>query len=503
MSDANSPRLRRKDARRGVAIGVVAAVIIGAIIWCVVHDDPMSGLAACRGRRVRDERDFWRQAADHPQHAAVPDCLYVAEQIIAEVLSPDELRAVRVALRPADPVPVPGFDGDVDQRLPAAGPYRELQLYEYDDESVDPLDVAREITETTGRMATPNYLMVSTQIWKYGSADTAQPTLTTSSIPALLTPAGSQVPATSNPGTVVVVDTGFDVAGLVSAAGVLVKNADKYTSNVTVDTAGPDEVGHGTFIASRIRGATQPSDVPVRVVAIGGLTKSIQLLPNSTEPTMTISDWQFAFAVFYGTQRAVGPGPKNAPTILNLSFGSYGCGKGSSNTAGVVVEGGKFKYSDAAVCATAGVRSALLALKSSGYIDFVTAAAGNDASSSAFFPAAFSEEACFHTTNVAPTCRPLRETSMQSTWLFAVGTNGRLAGQVSYSNNGSFVNVKAKSTLVAGLLPKTATRSLAGYYVWSGTSFAAPCVASFLAVGQEALVRTLVGNKPRNELDCS
>lgn len=501
-SDANSPRARRSDSRRGVAIGVVTAIIVGAIIWCVVHGDPKSGLAACRGKRVRDERDFWRQGAEHRQHAEVPDCLYVAEQVISELLAPEDLGKLRVALRPAEATQVADIDGEVPQRLPGAGPYRELQLYEYDDESVDPLDVATEITERTGRLATPNYLMVSTQIWKYGSADKAQPTYTTSSIPVLTTSTGSTVPQTNSPGTVVVVDTGFDTDGLVAPSG-SVKNADRYTANVAVDTKGPDEVGHGTFIASRIRGATQPSDVPVSVVAVGGLTKLIQLLPDSTEPTLTISDWQFAFAVLYGTQRAVSADPgQTRTTVLNLSFGSYGCGKGSSNTAGVVVGDGAFKFTESSVCATAGVRSALLALKASGYIDYVTAAAGNDSSSSAFFPAAFSEEACFHTLNVGASCQPVRETAMQNTWLFAVGTNGSLPGKLPYSNKGSFVNIKAKGTLVAGLLPKTVTRSLAGYYVWSGTSFAAPCVASFLAVGQLQEVRKFVRNKPSNEMNC-
>ena len=169
----------------------------------------------------------------------------------------------------------------------------------------------------------------------------------------------------------------------------------------------------------------------------------------------------------------------SAVEILNLSLGTYGCG---------LPPGGRGPGRD--VLRPPGMRALLLALHEKSPDLVVVASAGNDQSADRFYPAAFADDACFQARPVR-SCeeRVGRPASTQSPWLIAVGSD-----DPSYSNFGDWVTVEARGTDVVSVRPttwsdinRTSPQDDGGWWRWSGTSFAAPCVAAQIAIdGQVA-----------------
>ena len=240
--------------------------------------------------------------------------------------------------------------------------------------------------------------------------------------------------------------------------------------------------GHGTFVAGLLERSLPEAAVHVLPAPFRDARDIAFSVPSATsgkpgpasaESSIT-DDARLAKAI-----EAQYDADPSAVDILNLSLGTYGCGLPPER-------GGPGPD----VLRPPGMRALLLALHDKSPDLVVVASAGNDQSADRFYPAAFADDACFQATPVR-SCqeRVGRPASTQSPWLIAVGSD-----DPSYSNFGDWVSIEARGTDVVSVRPttwpdvgRTTPQDDGGWWRWSGTSFAAPCVAAQIAIDGQVL----------------
>jgi len=217
--------------------------------------------------------------------------------------------------------------------------------------------------------------------------------------------------------TVAVLDTGLDashpqMAGAIAGGGTDLVDGDGNPSEVVdgIDDnnngVADEAYGHGTFVAGLVRSvAPDAAILPVRILDSDGSTTS----------------WTIARGLAHA--RALGA------DVINLSLGGH--------QLGPIVERQIRALTDADIV--------------------VVAAAGNDASTEARYPAAYSD-------------------------VLSVGAiDGATGAAATFSNHGSWIDVVAPGVDLVSTYPGS------GYARWGGTSASAPVVAGTVALVRQAM----------------
>jgi hypothetical protein len=278
--------------------------------------------------------------------------------------------------------------------------------------------------------------------------------------------------------TVGVVDTGLDEAGLEGALLAEFRiNFQDRIAGASSDSAVGRTAGHGTFIASIIA-RVAPS---ATVLAYESPQQSIVDFHDELGTLVrarTTSEYFLANEIL---ARFTGQDPLD---VLSLSLGTFRCA---------------FDGQEQPPPAADPVRAALLTLDQRYGSDddnqlAIVAAAGNHGVSNRFYPAGYAlDDPCFSSPPYDP-CSGGYEP-----FLFAVGsTASENSGE--FSNYGPpedpWVSFYAQGGDAIGWKPLWDTGA-AGWYFWSGTSFAAPCAAA------QAVAQASSGTRPLDVLRAS
>jgi len=470
----------RKNAKRWFQGGaILVALVVGFVAGLVVcHRRQSTSPNAVVPRpgtcaRTVKNGEYWATFPLRTDTAPPVDCMYVAGELIAQA----GIDTRKFNLTRAD-----------DNVIPAVGPYPSLALYKLDSPEADPLDIALRLIENK-ILAAPNYLLFTGQIVRYGPYNEPSPAPTG-------TPPPNSLGATALT-PVTVLDTGLDTSAWKAP---LVSWPVPNWGGVGQPIEPPGPIaGHGTFIASIIERAIANAKVTV--------------VPTPKLLTVTIGPGLQRLAIDDNAlAKAIG---QTTDPILNLSWGSAACG-GSVEGGGTPIVTPTVTSTTNDVCLLPSVRNALLTrhIDTAHPLQFVAAAAGNAHVQTRSYPAAYALNACFDSTTPSPkTACPSVSHASPTAWLLSVGTSdgsptGPAPGagtavapltceratnsnQSGFSNYGNWVTVLAEGGCVYGYLPDTATAK-AGIYEWSGTSFAAPCIAAYLAAGMANEVRNSV-----------
>jgi hypothetical protein len=290
--------------------------------------------------------------------------------------------------------------------------------------TADPLAVSNIIETALGNVrVAPNYAVAFTPGWKFSPDGAPQSVATAPTLNASL--------ATKSKPVVGIIDTGLDASAwpLSWPRPTLLAPKGDLKSGVVA--------GHGTFVAGVVVREAPGLRVLVDNPWAVGSFPTVTL--DGSGPLPVTNDVDVAAAIMRMAAQDI--------DVLNLSMGTYACSDVKSPARGAREP--------------IATRAALLYLHSVRPEVVVTAAAGNDGVSTAarFYPAAYAPQATF------------------ADWVISVGTTG------GYSNYGDWVVASARGTGVINRRSvQTAPNTLAaGTYRWSGTSFAAPCLAAKIA----------------------
>jgi hypothetical protein len=318
-----------------------------------------------------------------------------------------------------------------------------LSLYQFPSSDMDPLEVAAELN---GREveAAPNYLTAFAPNWKYAPYDdpveAPEPELASVAIGEVGTP-------------IAVLDTGYaelpaSPAALQSTVVPLVLPA--VPGGTTVSSV-PEVLdgrvaGHGTFIvnvlAQLLPGATiWPVALTPRFDDDDAYDTGVDNGPVSVRDDSTVA---FAIDVILATDEV---------RHINLSGGTYGCTPLSGSVEQYHVPLGLRRVVD------------LIETRNAGRDEqdriHLFAASGNDQQrpgGAVFYPAGFASA---------------------HDWLHSVASD-RASDGTDYSNRGDWVEFQAAGSHMVSYLPETnrpvPTPAPEGWYAWSGTSFATPCL---------------------------
>jgi hypothetical protein len=354
---------------------------------------------------------------------------------------------------------------------------------------VDPLLTAS-VLFSQGVDAAPNYTMALAPGWIFGPGEAPLPAggKTDGEAPEIVT---------TDPVTVGVVDTGSLTAEQLATAGVTVASLNGPGDDVPVGYA----AGHGSQITSMVGqllpGATiEMEAAPFRDVAANENFEvpTANALPGGAATTTVSDDAAVAIALMARFR-------DNPVDVLNLSLGTYGC---SANHYRPELDEDVSSEETVSFRVPIATRSALLHLHLSKTeepdVPFVAAAAGNENTNEMFFPGAWAANPAFGGTECdasASTEPTAPDPTTLSDWLISVGSTPSTAGGEgaegpssaadpnNYSNFGCWVSVVADGSDIVGIGVNTAGE--ARWQSWSGTSFAAPCVAAHLAGGETLL----------------
>jgi hypothetical protein len=320
----------------------------------------------------------------------------------------------------------------------------------------DPLTVAETLAKSFPDDIAPNYVMATGPGWVFGPGDT--PSATT---------APSSTPSTAGP-TIGLVDTGNPIW-----------NASPLTAPSTVSVDGiPDTfvdgaIGHGTFIASLYSRVFKSWNLVEAQAPLFGISVPGSAV-NSGAATSATTDFALgATLVNTFTKRPV--------EYLGLSLGTYDPAGNESSSASTPPQNKPIT-----------TKFALLQLHKANNKMTVIAAAGNDGWANKFYPAAFS---------VSPEFTAGCNTKM-SCWLVAAASSGKTGRADPFSNYGPWVTVVANGENTVGWRPDVtnpntgASSGTQGWWTWTGTSFAVPCVIGAVTTGSasiSSIVTTAVG----------
>jgi hypothetical protein len=346
---------------------------------------------------------------------------YVVNELVADTRLTDDLRN-ELGVTPVE-----------SQRI-SFDPNTSYQLFVTGEKDGDPLELAQRFISThPGAAVAPNYVMSSTPGWIFGPGDTPQQAGT------------PQTGSASTTKRIGLVDTGEPDLG---GSGLSATNitSDKKPEALVAGTA-----GHGTFIASLYKRV-----LPDVVIAEAQASPLLAQPPGQSSAAQATTD----FAVGGILMQTFG---QSTPAFLSLSFGTY-------NPPQATVANQPIS-----------TKAALLQLHSAQSSLVVVAAAGNDQRSTPFYPAALSADQAF-------SCGG---SGHLSCWMIATASSGSTANNgAPFSNYGSWVTVVADGAKVVGWrpdVPKTtvgsgttatsvASLSQQGWWRWTGSSFAVPCV---------------------------
>jgi hypothetical protein len=224
--------------------------------------------------------------------------------------------------------------------------------------------------------------------------------------------------------------------------------------------------GHGTFITGLIRRSLPGANIVVVQVPFADATDSqFGVDPSPTFGSDLASRADDAAITYMLLKSFLTSGKTNVNT-LSLSFGSYGCNMAFDPEM----------ESDRDFRTPVGLRNALLMLwENSGRTLTVAAAAGNDLTDEPFYPAAFAAVSCFEPSNIPSASPPKCEPTMYAKSPWIAGVTSTVASTGDYSNRGPWAMIEAEGSDVVSL------SSDLKWTRWSGTSFAAPCAAVWMA----------------------
>jgi hypothetical protein len=361
-----------------------------------------------------------------------------------------------------------------------------LSLYTFDPNvEVSPLALAASADEldlpdgTTLEVA-PNYVNAFAPGWKYAPYDEA--TFQSSTPPSgLLTTAQTE----AFDGAVAVLDTGFFDPGLsgldvsdVRYVGPVPNGTTSVSAATAEDSLDGLAAGHGTFNVGIL--ARLLPESTIYATRVSPRFSQDDFYPRPDDDLLVSIRDEYSVTWSLGATLAAAVEQEEPVEYVNMSFGTYGCA--------VPVE---LDSVDGSYLQPLGLRRAIEQLETAEVVAF--AASGNDShgvDDAVFYPAGWAGD---------------------FDWLYSVAsdlhprsTPNDPLDDFDYANRGPYVELQAKGSLAVSALPLTSWGD-AGWYSWSGTSFATPCALVWYVIDGpniQTVSDPTAPAPPEEELDC-